>query len=256
MASGVPIKEPVAGISTGLITDPEDTSKYIVITDIQDIEDFFGDMDFKVGGTGTGITAIQVDIKNDGLTYEIIKEAFEKTQEARKMIINDVILKAIPETRKEVSKYAPKIIAMTINPEKIKDVIGSGGKVINKIIDETGVKIDIDDDGKVAIYCDDIENAKKAQKIIESIVKEYEVGEICEGKVSRIAKFGAFVDLGGNNEGLVHISKISNKRIEKVEDVLAVGDTVKVRISEIDDQGKISLSMKEFETVTETEKED
>ena len=246
----------VAGISTGLITDQKDSSKYIVITDIQDIEDFFGDMDFKVGGTGTGITAIQVDIKNDGLTYEIIKEAFEKTQEARKMIINDVILKAIPETRKEVSKYAPKIIAMTINPEKIKDVIGSGGKVINKIIDETGVKIDIDDDGKVAIYCDDIENAKKAQKIIESIVKEYEVGEICEGTVSRIAKFGAFVDLGGNNEGLVHISKISNKRIEKVEDVLAVGDTVKVRISEIDDQGKISLSMKEFETITDTEKEE
>ena len=212
-------------------------------------------MDFKVGGTGTGITAIQVDIKNDGLTYEIIKEAFEKTQIARNMIINDVILKAIPEPRKEVSKYAPKIIAMTINPEKIKDVIGSGGKVINKIIEETGVKIDIDDDGKVSIYCDDIENAKKAQKIIESIVKEFEVGEICEGTVSRITKFGAFVDLGGNNEGLVHISKISNKRIEKVEDVLAVGDTVKVKITEIDDQGKISLSMKEFETITDTEKE-
>ena len=256
MAAGVPIKEPVAGISTGLITDPEDSSKYIVITDIQDIEDFFGDMDFKVGGTGRGITAIQVDIKNDGLTYEIIKEAFEKTQTARNMIINDVILKAIPEPRKEVSKYAPKIIAMTINPEKIKDVIGSGGKVINKIIEETGVKIDIDDDGKVSIYCDDIENAKTAQKIIESIVKEFEVGEICEGTVSRIAKFGAFVDLGGNNEGLVHISKISNKRIEKVEDVLAVGDTVKVKITEIDDQGKISLSMKEFETITDTEKEE
>ena len=177
MDAGVPIKKPVAGISSGLITDPNDPSKHIVLTDIQDIEDFFGDMDFKVGGTKDGITAIQVDIKIDGLTYDIIKEAFERTKIARDYIIDNVILKAIPKPRKEVSKYAPKIITTKINTEKIKDVIGTGGKTINKIIDETGVKIDIEEDGNVFIYSEDIENAKKALKIIEDITREIEVNQ-------------------------------------------------------------------------------
>ena len=248
MDAGVPIKKPVAGISSGLITDPNDPSKHIVLTDIQDIEDFFGDMDFKVGGTKDGITAIQVDIKIDGLTYDIIKEAFERTKIARDYIIDNVILKAIPKPRKEVSKYAPKIITTKINTEKIKDVIGTGGKTINKIIDETGVKIDIEEDGNVFIYSEDIENAKKALKIIEDITREIEVGKIYEGKVTKIMPFGAFIDLGGEREGLLHISKISNKRVEKVEDVLNVGDEVKVKVSNIDNQGKIDLNMKDLET--------
>ena len=249
MDAGVPIKKPVAGISSGLITDPNDPSKHIVLTDIQDIEDFFGDMDFKVGGTKDGITAIQVDIKIDGLTYDIIKEAFERTKIARDYIIDNVILKAIPEPRKEVSKYAPKIVTTKIDTEKIKDVIGAGGKTINKIIDETGVKIDIEEDGNVFIYSQDIENAKKALKIIEDITREIEVGKIYEGTVTKIMPFGAFIDLGGGKEGLLHISKISNKRVEKVEDVLNVGDEVRVKVSNIDNQGKIDLNMKDLESV-------
>ena len=247
MDAGVPIKKPVAGISSGLITNPENPEDYIVLTDIQDIEDFFGDMDFKVGGTKDGITAIQVDIKIDGLTYEIIEKAFEKTKIARDHIINDVILKTIPEPRKEISKYAPKIVTTTISVDKIKDVIGSGGKTINKIIDETGVKIDIEEDGKVCIYSDDIEQANKALKIIEDITREIEVGNIYDGKVVRIAPFGAFVDLGGGKEGLLHISKISSKRVEKVEDVLSVGDEIRVKVADIDNQGKIALNMKDLE---------
>ena len=247
MDAGVPIKKPVAGISSGLITNPENPEDYIVLTDIQDIEDFFGDMDFKVGGTKDGITAIQVDIKIDGLTYEIIEKAFEKTKIARDHIINDVILKTIPEPRKEISKYAPKIVTTTISVDKIKDVIGSGGKTINKIIEETGVKIDIEEDGKVCIYSDDIEQANKALKIIEDITREIEVGNIYDGKVVRIAPFGAFVDLGGGKEGLLHISKISSKRVEKVEDVLSVGDEIRVKVADIDNQGKIALNMKDLE---------
>ena len=247
MDAGVPIKKPVAGISSGLITNPENPEDYIVLTDIQDIEDFFGDMDFKVGGTKDGITAIQVDIKIDGLTYEIIEKAFEKTKIARDHIIDDVILKAIPEPRKEISKYAPKIVTTTISVDKIKDVIGSGGKTINKIIEETGVKIDIEEDGKVCIYSDDIEQANKALKIIEDITREIEVGNIYDGKVVRIAPFGAFVDLGGGKEGLLHISKISSKRVEKVEDVLSVGDEIRVKVADIDNQGKIALNMKDLE---------
>ena len=245
MDAGVPIKKPVAGISSGLITDPNDPSKHIVLTDIQDIEDFFGDMDFKVGGTKDGITAIQVDIKIDGLTYDIIKEAFERTKIARDYIIDNVILKTIPEPRKEVSKYAPKIITTKIDVDKIKDVIGAGGKTINKIIDETGVKIDIEENGNVFIYSQDIENAKKALKIIEDITREIEVGKIYDGVVAKIMPFGAFIDLGGGKEGLLHISKISNKRVEKVEDVLSVGDEVKVKVTNIDNQGKIDLNMRE-----------
>ena len=247
MDAGVPIKKPVAGISSGLITNPENPDDYIVLTDIQDIEDFFGDMDFKVGGTKDGITAIQVDIKIDGLTYDIIEKAFEKTKIARDHIIDDVLLKAISEPRKEISKYAPKIVNTIIPVDKIKDVIGSGGKTINKIIDETGVKIDIEEDGRVCIYSDNLEKANEALKMIEDITREIEVGEIYEGKVTRIAPFGAFIDLGGGKEGLLHISKISSKRVEKVEDVLSVGDEVRVKVTEIDHQGKISLNMKDLE---------
>ena len=253
MDAGVPIKRPVAGISSGLITDSENPENYIVLTDIQDIEDFFGDMDFKVGGTKEGITAIQVDIKVDGLSYEIIEQAFERTKIARDYIIDDIILKAIPESRKEISKYAPKIVTTQIAVEKIKDVIGTGGKTINKIIEETGVKIDIEEDGKVCVYSDNIDNANKALRIIEGITREIEAGQIYEGTVTRIASFGAFVDLGAGKEGLLHISKISSKRVEKVEDVLAVGDVIKVKVTEVDGQGKISLNMKVLEANNENE---
>ena len=248
MDAGVPIKKPVAGISSGLITNPDNPDDYIVLTDIQDIEDFFGDMDFKVGGTKDGITAIQVDIKIDGLTYDIIKEAFERTKIARDMIIDDVILKAIPEPRKELSKYAPKIVTTKVAVDKIKDVIGAGGKTINKIIEQTGVKIDIEEDGKVFIYSEDIESANKALKMIENIVREIEVGEIYDGVVTKLMPFGAFVDIGGGKEGLLHISKISNKRINNIEDVLAVGDEIRVKVSDIDNQGKISLNMRDLES--------
>ena len=247
MDAGVPIKKPVAGISTGLVTDKNDPSKYIMLTDIQGIEDFFGDMDFKVGGTKDGITAIQVDIKIDGLTYDIIKEAFERTKVARDYILDNVMLPVINKPREEISKYAPKILTGTISTEKIKDVIGPGGKMINKIIDETGVKIDISDDGKVCVYSENSENGKKAMDMILDIAKVIEVGGIYNGTVTRIMSFGAFVDLGGGNEGLLHISKISSKRVEKVEDVLNVGDEVTVKVSEIDSQGRINLNMKDLE---------
>lgn len=253
MDAGVPIKKPVTGISTGLITDENDPSRYVVITDIQGIEDFFGDMDFKVGGTRDGITAIQVDIKVDGLSYEIIAEAFERTAKARKYILDDIMAPQIAEPRKEISKYAPKIINMKINPDKIKDVIGSGGKVINKIIEETGVKIDIEEDGSVYIYSDNIDGAYKAKSIIEDITREIEVEGIYTGKVTRITTFGAFVDLGGGKEGLLHISKISKERINKVEDVLKVGDEVTVKVYEIDNQGRINLTRKDLYSETETE---
>ena len=244
MDAGVPIKNPVAGISTGLVSNPENPDDYVMLTDIQGLEDFFGDMDFKVGGTKNGITAIQVDIKVDGLTYKIIEEAFARTKKARQYILDEIMLKQIAEPRKELSKYAPKIVSMEINPDKIKEVIGSGGKTINKIIDETGVKIDIEEDGRVYIYTEDSESAKKAQKIIEDIVREIEVGEIYEATVTKIMPFGAFMDLGGGKEGLLHISKISEKRVEKVEDVLKEGDTFLVKVLDIDNQGKISLTKK------------
>ena len=254
MDAGVPIKKPVAGISTGLITDENDPNRYVVITDIQGIEDFFGDMDFKVGGTRDGITAIQVDIKVDGLSYDIIAEAFERTRKARIHILDDIMAPVIAEPRKEISKYAPKIINMKINPDKIKDVIGSGGKVINKIIEETGVKIDIEEDGTVFIYSDDLKGALDAQGIIEDITREIEKDGIYTGKVTRIATFGAFVDLGGGKEGLLHISKICKERINKVEDVLKVGDEVTVKVYEIDDQGRINLTRKGlYEDSSETE---
>ncbi len=251
MDAGVPIKKPVAGISTGLITDENDPNRYVVITDIQGIEDFFGDMDFKVGGTKDGITAIQVDIKVDGLSYEIIAEAFERTAKARAYILDEIMAPQIAEPRKELSKYAPKIVNMKINPDKIKDVIGSGGKTINKIIDETGVKIDIQEDGTVFIYSDDSERAAKAQGIIDEITRDIEVDGIYTGKVSKIMNFGAFVDLGGGKEGLLHISKISKERVNKVEDVFKVGDEVTVKVYEIDNQGRINLTRKDLYSTEE-----
>ena len=247
MDAGVPIKNPVAGISTGLVTDPVDDTKYVMLTDIQGLEDFFGDMDFKVGGTKNGITAIQVDIKVDGLSYDIIAEAFARTKKARAYILDEIMLKQISKPREEISKYAPKILTMNINPEKIRDVIGAGGKVINKIIALTGVKMDIEEDGKVCIYSSDAEGAKKAQKMVEEIARDIEVDGIYTGKVTKIMPFGAFVDVGGGKEGLLHISKISKERVEHVEDVLHVGDEITVKVYEIDSQGRINLTKKDIE---------
>ena len=247
MDAGVPIRKPVAGISTGLVTDKNDPNRYIMLTDIQGIEDFFGDMDFKVGGTKDGITAIQVDIKIDGLTYDIIEEAFARTKVARDYILDEIMYPVINKPRADISKYALRIITSKISVDKIKDVIGPGGKMINKIIDETGVKIDIEEDGRVCVYTNDAENGKKAMKMIENIAREIEVGGIYDGIVTRIMSFGAFVDVGGGKEGLLHISKISSKRIEKVEDVLSIGDEVTVKVSDIDNQGRINLTMKDLE---------
>jgi polyribonucleotide nucleotidyltransferase len=241
MAAGVPIKAPVAGISTGLVTDENDRDRYVMLTDIQGIEDFFGDMDFKVAGTKDGITAIQVDIKIDGLSYEVIAEAFERTRIARMHILDNVLLKAISAPRTEISPYAPKIITMSINPEKIKDVIGSGGKTINKIIAETGVKIDIEDDGSVFIASNDSEGANKAVEMIKNITMELEKGNIYEGKVVRIMNFGAFVEVAPGKEGMIHISKLAKERVEKVEDVVKIGDSVTVKVIEIDEQGRVNM---------------
>ena len=247
MDAGVPIKKPVAGISTGLITDENDPSNYVVITDIQGIEDFFGDMDFKVGGTRDGITAIQVDIKVDGLSYDIIAEAFDRTLKARTYILDEIMKPVISDPRPEISKYAPKIISMKIEVDKIKDVIGSGGKTINKIIEETGVKIDIEEDGSVYIYSDDISKAVDAQGMIEDIVREIEVGGIYTGKVVKINdKLGAFISLGAGKEGLLHISKIAQERVNRVEDYMKVGDEVTVKCIAIDEQGRINLSRKDL----------
>ena len=244
MDAGVPIKRPVAGISTGLVTDPNDDKNYVMLTDIQGIEDFFGDMDFKVGGTEKGITAIQVDIKVDGLSYDIIAEAFERTRKARKHILDDIMKPVIAEPRADVSKYAPKIINTKISVDKIKDVIGPGGKMINKIIDETGVKIDIEEDGTVFIYTSEGTNGERALEMIEDIAREIKVGEVYKGKVTKIMTFGAFVAIGGGKEGLVHKSKITKERVEKVEDFLKVGQEVMVKVTEIDDQDRINLTMR------------
>lgn len=245
MDAGVPIKAPVAGISTGLFTKEDDTTDYIMVTDIQGIEDFFGDMDFKVAGTKKGITAIQVDIKIDGLTYEIIEEAFARTNKARQYILDEVMLKAIDKPRETLSRYAPKIETITINPEKIRDVIGSGGKVINKIIEETGVKIDIEDNGTVFIAGVEPEKINRAIEIIQSLTREVELNEVYMGKVTKIFQFGALVEVLPGKEGLLHISKISNERVEKVEDVLKIGDDILVKVVEINkEDGKFSLTAK------------
>ena len=243
MDAGVPIKAPVAGISCGLIT--REDGSFMTMVDIQGLEDFFGDMDFKVGGTHNGITAIQVDIKVDGLTMDIIKEAFEKTRKARLYILDEIMLKAIPEPRAEVNKYAPKMLQTKINPEKIREVIGQGGKVIQKIQADCEVKIDISEDGNVFISGIDGEKAKMALQIVETIANDPEVGAIYRGKVVRIMNFGAFVEIAPGKDGLVHISKLDNQRVERVEDVVSIGDQIVVKVMEIDSQGRINLSRKD-----------
>ena len=242
MDAGVPIKEPVAGISCGLITEGD---RWMTMVDIQGIEDFFGDMDFKVGGTRNGITAIQVDIKVDGLTYEIIAEAFEKCRKARLHILDDIMKPVIAEPRAELSKYAPKMKSLVIDTDKIKDVIGKGGKVIQKICAECNVTIDIDDDGNVFISGLDSEGIEKAYQIVKTIVEDPEVGAIYKGVVTRLMNFGAFVEIAPGKEGLVHISKLDDKRVAKVEDVVNVGDEILVMVTEIDDQNRINLSRKD-----------
>ncbi len=239
MDAGVPIKAPVAGISCGLVTEGD---RIITMTDIQGLEDFFGDMDFKVAGTKDGITAIQVDIKIDGLTPEIIERALMQTREARIKILDEIMLPCIPESRPQLSPYAPKIMTMTIDVDKIRDVIGTGGKVIQKIIAETGVKIDIEDDGRVYIATIDQEAGEKAMRIIKGIVSDVEPGQEFTGKVVRIMNFGAFVEFLPGKDGLVHISKLDRKRVEKVEDVVNIGDTIDVRVIEIDKMGRINLA--------------
>ena len=243
MAAGVPIKSAVAGISVGLVIGETDDD-FVMLTDIQGLEDFFGDMDFKVGGTHKGITAIQMDMKIQGLTPEIIKQAFEQTRKARAYILDDIMAKAIDMPREELSPYAPRITQITINPEKISEVIGPKGKTINKIIDETGVKIDIEDDGRVFICGIDAEKTKRAIEIIEGIAKDIEAGQVYTGKVVRLMNFGAFVELLPGKEGLVHISQLAHERVEKVEDVVNVGDTIEVKVIEIDKQGRVNLSRK------------
>ncbi len=242
MDAGVPIKAPVAGISCGLITEGE---RWMTMVDIQGLEDFYGDMDFKVAGTHKGITSIQMDLKIDGLTPEIIWSALTTTHTARDYILDEIILKAIPGPRDEISKYAPKMIRMQINPDKIREVIGSGGKVIQKIVADTGAKIDIEDDGSVFIAAVDRDSGLKAQKIIEGIVFEPEVGAIYNGTVTRIIPIGAFVEFAPGKEGMVHISKIAPQRIEKVEDVLSVGDAVTVKYLGTDEKGRMNLSRKD-----------
>ena len=242
MDAGVPIKAPVAGVAMGLIKD-EETGKVVVLTDIQGLEDFLGDMDFKVAGTSNGITAIQMDMKIKGIDREIIERALRQALDGRLFIL-DRMLETLPAPRKEMSKYAPRILRFKINPDKIRDVIGPGGKVINKIIADTGVKIDIEDDGSVFIASPDGEAAQEAKKIIDSLTHEVTVGEVYLGKVVRIMTFGAFVELLPGKDGLVHISKLSNRRVAKVEDVVNIGDEILVRVEEIDDKGRINLTRK------------
>ena len=244
MAAGVPVKRAVAGISCGLVTGETDED-YIVLTDIQGLEDFFGDMDFKVAGTHKGITAIQMDIKIHGLTRPIIEEAIAKTKIARTYILDEVMAPVIAEPRKELSPYAPKIDKIQIDPQKIGDVVGKQGKVINKIIEDTGVQIDIDESGLVCVCGTDAQMIAKAIEIIKSIVTDVEPGMIFTGPVVRLMNFGAFVQLAPNKDGLIHISKLSNKRVGKVEDVVNIGDVVTVKVLEIDEKGRINLSMRE-----------
>ena len=246
MAAGVPIKAPVAGISCGLITGDEGVyGDFMTMVDIQGLEDFYGDMDFKVAGTKKGITAIQMDLKVHGLTPEIIKEAFAKTHAARDYILDEIMLPVISEPRKELSQYAPKMLSTKINPEKIGDVIGKGGKVIQEIQANCDCKVNIEEDGRVFVSCIDIENAKRAISLIETIANDPEVGSFYNGVVTRIMNFGAFVEIAPGKEGLVHISRLDVKRTEKVEDVVSVGDSIIVKVIEIDEQGRINLSRRD-----------
>ena len=242
MDAGVPIKAPVAGISCGLITEGE---RWMTMVDIQGLEDFFGDMDFKVAGTHEGITAIQMDLKIDGLTPEIVKEALEKTHKARDYILDEIILKCIPAPRAELSKYAPKMLSITIPVDKIREVIGSGGKVVQKICAECDVKVDVEEDGSVFISGTDIDNCNRALTIVKTIVEDPEVGAIYKGRVTRLMDFGAFVEIAPGKEGLVHISRLDVKRTEKVTDVVNVDDEVLVKVLEIDDKGRLNLSRRD-----------
>ncbi len=244
MDAGVPIKAPVAGISCGLITEGD---RWMTMIDIQGLEDFYGDMDFKVAGTHKGITSIQMDLKIDGLTPEIIKEALAVTHKGRDYIIDDVILKAIPAPRAEVSAYAPKMTSFTIDPDKIREVIGKGGSVIQKIVAESGAKVDINDEGVICIAAINGEAAAKAKAMIDAIVFEPVPGTTYTGKVTGIKEFGAFVEYAPGKEGLVHISKITQGRLEKIEDALKLGDTVKVKYMGLDKKGRMDFSIKDAE---------
>ena len=247
MDAGVPIKAPVAGISCGLITDgdPLHGGRWMTMLDIQGVEDFHGDMDFKVGGTRRGITAIQMDIKVDGLTYDIVAEALEKCRKGRLYILDEIIKPCIAEPRAELSKYAPKMFSMQIPVDKIKDVIGKGGKVIQEMCANFNCKIDIEEDGHVFISAVDQDDAKRAISTIKTIVEDPEVGAIYKGRVTRLMNFGAFVEIAPGKEGLVHISKLDDHRVEHVEDVVAVGDPIIVMVTDIDQQGRINLSRKD-----------
>ena len=242
MAAGVPIKAPVAGISCGLVSEGD---RFMTMVDIQGLEDFFGDMDFKVAGTKKGITAIQMDLKVHGLTPEIIKEAFQKTYDARMYILDEIMLPVIAEPRKELSKYAPKLLTTKIDVDKIGDVIGKQGKVIQKICAECNCKVDVEEDGTIYVTAVDIEDANRALDIINTIANDPEIGAIYKGVVTRLMSFGAFVEIAPGKEGLVHISKLDVKRTEKVEDCVNVGDEIIVKVTEIDDQGRINLSRRD-----------
>lgn len=242
MDAGVPISSPVAGISCGLITEGD---RWMTMVDIQGLEDFYGDMDFKVGGTHKGITAIQMDIKLDGLSYEIIEDALEKCRKARLYILDDIMLPVIEKPREELSEFAPKMLSLTIHPDKIREVIGAGGKIIQRICAENDVKIDIEDDGSVFVLGQNIDNARRAVQVIKTIAEDPEVGAFYKGKVTRLMNFGAFVEIAPGKEGLVHISKLDTSRVEKVEDVVSVGSEVVVKVTEIDSQGRINLSRRD-----------
>jgi len=247
MDAGVPIKSPVSGIAMGIIVDQKNEDKFKILTDIQGLEDHYGDMDFKVAGTKDGVTAMQMDVKVDGVTIDILKAVLSQSHENRMEILGKITA-AIPEPRKEMSQYAPRIITMQINPEKIRNVIGTGGKIINEIIDETGVQIDIEDDGMIFITSPDEASAEKAKKWIDNLTHEVKAGEIFNARVTRIMNFGAFAEILPGQEGLIHISELSDKRVEKVEDVLKIGDVVPVKVKEIDSQGRINLSAKAAKT--------
>ncbi len=246
MAAGVPLTRHVAGISTGLISNPEDDDDFTVFMDLQGVEDFYGDMDFKVAGTSEGITAIQVDIKNDGLTQAMIEDAFAMTRKGRLQIINEVMAPAISGSREELAEFAPKIIQTKVPVDKIGEVIGKGGKTINEIIERTGATIEIDDDGTVFISGLDLNAMEEAKLIVEGIVTEPEAGQVYEGQVTRIESYGAFVEYLPSKEGLVHISKLSWDRVNDVNDVLSIGDIVKVKIMDIDDRGRVDLSIRDL----------
>ena len=249
MDAGVPIKKPVSGIAMGLIEgiNEDGTSRYAILSDIQGMEDFLGDMDFKVTGTPDGVTALQMDIKVHGLSREILEQALNQAKEGRAHILENM-LEELPEPRKELSPYAPRVIFMRVDPDKVRLVIGPGGKTVNRIVEETGVKIDISDDdvGKICIYSEDMAGAEAAKREIELITKDVEVGEVYTGTVKRIMNFGAFIEILPGKEGLLHISKMANHRVEKVEDVMNIGDKVEVKVTEIDSQNRINLVRKDL----------